>query len=222
MLDPYYNLPQCSNSDLSELGRLLNPREFEPDYSESLRFGNLFDCLVTEPDKVNVYKRTVEGIEGDYSIADIKLAQEMKRSFYSDPTCAALMKMAECQKVSIGNVTFEWGSFEFTLETRAKWDIWMPKLGYGCDIKTTTATSQKQFELACEHFSYFRSRVFYMELEKSSKDMLIGVSKVNKKIFKVPITRGDKNFLKGKEEASRLAFDYWYLFSDFGVNSLVI
>ena len=194
---------------------------YDFDYTESLRFGNLFDCMITEEEKVNVYKRTVEGIDGTYSIADFDLARAMKKSFYKDPTCAALMKIAECQKISVGRVKFEWGNFEFELDARAKWDLWMAKLGYGADIKTTTATSQKQFEDACHHFGYFRSRFWYMQLEKSPQDMLIGVSKVNQKIFKIPIKRGDKLWELGKHQACDLAFQYWYHFDGFAQNNLV-
>lgn len=220
--DLYYSRTEVSNSDLSELNRLLNPGLYTPDYTDSLRFGNLFDCLVTEPEKVNVYTRTVAGIDGTYSIADLELAREMKRAFYKDPTCASLMKIAECQRVSIGNVEFEFGNFVFSILMRCKWDLFLPKLHQGADIKTTTATTAKGFEDACIHFSYFRSRVVYMLIENTEKDMLIGVSKVNKRVFKIPIVRGDRFWQEGLKEASSLAFQHWLHFDGFGTNNLLL
>lgn len=222
MLDPYYSRIETSNSDLSEVFKMLNPTAYDFDFENALRFGNLFDCLVTELHKVNVYNRTVEGIDGTYSIADFELAREMKKAFYKDATCAALMKIAECQKISVGMVQFQWNNFKFELAARAKWDIWLPRLNQGADIKTTTATTQKQFEEACHHFGYFRSRYYYMRLENCKQDMLIGVSKINKKIFKIPISMGDKLWKVGEQQANELAFSYWHLFSGFGERNLQI
>jgi hypothetical protein len=213
--DPYYLLSECSNSDLSELNKLLRPETYEFDYQDALRFGTLVDALITEMHKVNVYKRTVEDVI--YLQSDFKLAQEMKLAFYRDPVCAAFMKLADCQKISIGMVKHSWQQFEFELRMRCKWDLFMPAMHQGADIKTTTATTQKAFEEACEHFNYWRSRVVYMKLENTNKDMLIGISKVNLKVFKIPIIRGDKYWQKGEEQANELAFNYWHLFNDFNI-----
>lgn len=220
--DPYYDRFECSNSDLSDLNKLLNPQIFDFDFDQALRFGTLFDCLVTELYKVNVYTRTVEGVDGAYSIADIELAKDMKRAFYRDKTCEAFMRLAECQKISVGMVRHQWNSFKFQLEMRCKWDLFMPGLKMGADIKTTTATTDKQFMEACLHFNYIRSRVIYMLIENTDSDMLIGVSKVNLKVFKIAIKRGDKLWLLGLEQAARLAFEYWLHFDGFLTNKLTI
>jgi hypothetical protein len=218
--DIYYSRTECSNSDLSELDKLLNPGIFTPDYTEALRFGSLVDAFITEPEKVNVYKRSLEGEV--YLQSEFDLAREMKRAFYADPTCAAMMKVAVCQKASSGPVSFDWNNFIFEIMMRCRWDIFVPFLKQGADIKTTTATTLKGFEDACTHFNYFRSRFIYMSLENTQKDMLIGISKVNKRIFKIPITRGDKYWEIGKQQATELAFQFWYLFDGFGKNNLVL
>lgn len=211
--DLYYDRPECSNSNLSELDKLLRPGQYEFDYSEALRFGILVDAMITEMHRVNVYKRTVDSTI--YLQSDFDTAREMKAAFYRDPICAAFAKISEFQKVSAGKVEFEWGGFKFSLDCRAKWDGWMPLLKHGYDIKTTTATTQRQFEEACEYFHYFRSRAFYMALENSKSDMLIGISKINKKIFKIPIVKGDKNWQKGYDQACDLSFSFWQLFDGF-------
>lgn len=211
--DPYYLRSECSNSDLSELNKLLRPEIYDFDYQEALRFGTLVDALITEMHKVNVYKRTVD--DTIYLQSDFELARQMKAAFYRDPVCAAFAKISEFQKVSVGKVQYEWGSFKFWLDMRAKWDGWMPLLNHGYDIKTTTATTLQQFEDACEYFHYYRSRAFYMALENSKSDMLIGISKINQKIFKIPIVRGDKKWQKGYDQAAELGFSFWHLFDGF-------
>lgn len=211
--DPYYLRSEVSNSDLSELNKLLHPEIFTFDYEEALRFGTLVDAMITEMHKVNVYKRTVDDVI--YLQSDFELAKQMKLAFYRDPVCAAFMKLAYCQKISVGMVKHIWAKFEFELEMRCKWDLFMPAIRQGADIKTTTATTQKQFEEACDHFNYWRSRVIYMKLENTERDMLIGISKINKKVFKIPIVRGDKYWTKGEEQANELAFQYYHLFDGF-------
>lgn len=216
--DPYYDRDECSNSDLSELHKLFWPLAWEFDFSESLRFGTLVDALITEMSRVNVFKRSV----GDeiYTVQDFDLARSMKLAFYKDQTCAAFAKLSEFQKISAGQVEYVWNNFRFKLAMRCRWDGWMPRLKHGYDIKTTTATTQKQFEEACIHFKYYRSRVVYMQLENSNADMLIGISKVNLKIFKIPIVRGDKLWQSGYEDAANLAHSYWQLFDGFGTHNI--
>lgn len=216
--DPYYSRKECSNSDLSELHKLFWPLAWEYDFAEALRFGTLVDALISEMHRVNVFKRTVD--DEVYRVEDFELARQMKLAFYKDPTCAAFMKLAETQKISASIVEYVWNRFKFSIEARCKWDLFMPALKQGADIKTTTATTLKQFEEACEHFKYFRSRVFYAKLENTKKDMLIGISKVNLKVFKIPMTEGDKYWQKGLEDASNLAFNYWLHFDGFGTHNI--
>ncbi len=220
MQDEYYSRSECSNSDLSELNKILNPEIYSFDYTEALRFGSLLDAMITEPERINVYKRSLDN--EIYLQSDFDKAKAMKMAFFKDTTCASFFKLASCQHISVGVVEHEYNNFKFKMACRAKWDLWMPSLKFGADIKTTTATTQKQFEEACEHFKYFRSRVWYAKLENTKQDMLIGISKVNHKIFKVPMRHGDKNWEKGLQQANDLAFNYWLYFDGFTTNQLQI
>ena len=53
-----------------------------------------------------------------------------------------------------------------------------------------------------------------MDLENKSNFMFIGISKVNHKIFKVPVKRDGLIYNSGKAKYQELAFKYWYLFGD--------
>jgi hypothetical protein len=99
--------------------------------------------------------------------------------------------------------------FPFTLPARCKWDLFMPAFGWGGDIKSTTATTQKQCEEAARFFDYPRSRAWYMDIAASEKDIIIFISKVNFQVFKIPIRRGDELYREGKEQYQELAFKYW-------------
>jgi hypothetical protein len=212
--DPYYGRPEVSNSDLSWLKKYWQPAEVIYDIEKAYRFGTLIDCMITEPHKINMYKFTCAGVQ--YTMNEFALAEEMKKAFYRDQLCKTLAQNSDFQKVSVRrNFPVEFEGFSFSLDVRCKWDLFaMPKLKISGDIKSTTAETQKQFEDACHHFEYFRQRAWYMDIENVNRDMLIGISKKNCKVFKVPIERNDANYREGKEQYQALAFKWYYLFED--------
>ena len=85
-------------------------------------------------------------------------------------------------------------------------------MGFGGDLKSTFATSQKQFEEAVDFFDWDRSRAWYMDIAGSRQDFIVGISKKNLKVFKVMISRDDKIYKQGKEKYEELAFRWWMLF----------
>ncbi len=212
--DPYFSRSEVSNSNLTELSKYWLPPEDRYDIEAAYRFGTLIDMMITEPWKVNFFKRTCDGEQ--YTKEEFAIAEKMKASFWADPFCAALAKGSEMQKVSVkDDFEIQHGGIKFYLPVRCKWDLYAHKtLGMTGDIKSTTATTEKQFIAACEHFQYFRQRAMYMDIETVNRDMLIGISKVNFKVFKVPIERGGTFHSRGKEQYSELAFKWWYLFGD--------
>lgn len=210
--DIYFSRHEVSNSDLSWLKKFEQPVDVIHDVEKAYRFGTLLDAIVTEPHKVDFFKRTVEGVEGAYSAEEFDRARLMHKSYMSDTLCLQYRKLSDFQKVMSRRMDIEHEGFHFALDVRCKWDFWMPSLGWGADLKSTTATTQKQFEEAIRYFDYDRQRAFYMDIAGSDKDMLIGISKVNYQVFKVPIRRGDSLYKSGREKYTALAFKYWMLF----------
>lgn len=212
--DPYYSRPEVSNSDLSWLKKYWEPQQYVIDLEKAFRFGTLIDCMITEPHKVNYFRLTCAG--DSYTREEFEQAEAMKKSFYSDPFCAQMAKQCTFQKNTVVpkfDITLNSG-FTFHLPARCRWDLYAERIDMGGDIKSTAATTQKQFEEAIYHLDYDRSRAWYMDLAGRNNDILIGISKVNFKIFKVPIKRGDKLYRSGYKKYRELAFRYWYLFSD--------
>ena len=108
---------------------------------------------------------------------------------------------------------FQYGNFDYTLDTRCKWDWWLPDFGFGGDLKTTFAESQAQFNEAMDFFDWDRSRAWYMDIAGSQQDFIYAISKKNLKIFKAFIFRDDATYKRGKEKYDELAFKWWMLFS---------
>lgn len=213
--DPYYFRPEVSNSDLTQLAKYWMPDNLVYDIEAAYRFGGFFDAMITESHKVNFFKRTFAGQV--FNESEFKMAEKMKDSYWKDSFCSLLTKHSDMQKVSVRkDFPIQYGDIRFTLDVRLKWDLYAMKspLKMTGDIKSTTAKTEKEFIAACHYFQYFRQRAWYMDIDEVDRDMLIGVSKVNYKVFKLPVVRGGEFHKIGQEQYQDLAFKWWYLFGD--------
>lgn len=104
---------------------------------------------------------------------------------------------------------FDNSGFRFTLDTRCKWDWWLPSCHFGGDLKTTFASTQAEFDNAVDFFDWDRSRAWYMDIAHSDRDFIYAISKKNCRIFKKFIERGDDTYLRGFDKYNELAFQYW-------------
>jgi hypothetical protein len=214
MQDEYFDRKEVSNSDLTELKRLLYPRDGYGDRERAFRFGHLVDALITEPRRVRYDKRAVDGEV--YPVEDWTLAEAMKKSLRADARKDKFLEYvlanAETQKVTVNrNQEFDYGGFKYALDTRCKWDWWLPKLNFGGDLKTTSAETQKQFMEAVDFFDWDRSRAWYMDIAGSNSDFIYAISKKNCKVFKLAIRRDGDIYRRGREKYEELAFKWWLL-----------
>lgn len=205
--DKYFSSREVSNSDLGNLDKLLHPERYAIDATDAYRFGTLFDAIATEPEKVNYHNLSVGHYK--YSHEEFKQAEAMYRSLMKDEIGAHMVRHAEKQVVMKRNMEIEYEGLRFTLNVRCKWDFVFPKLKLGGDLKSTTATTQQQFEAACKHFKYDRQRAWYMDIGGTNKDILIGVSKAAPhKVFRLHIERNDNFYLSGQQQYQALAFNW--------------
>ena len=209
--DSYYSRKEVSNSDLSWLKKQLYPT-YMPDPTEAYKFGNLIDAMLTEPARVDFLRRTCD--TDHFTKEEFECAMNMKRAFFRDETAKTLIEKADTQKVMAVKRKFNYGGIEFELNTRCKWDIWRPDLTWGGDIKSTTATTQKEFEAAVKFFDYDRQRAWYMDIAGSKQDILIAISKVNYRVFKVAINRESELYKEGRAKYNELAFRWWLMFGE--------
>lgn len=213
-MDPYYSRQEVSNSMLTELKKYFYPDFINYDPEVAFKFGNLIDAMITEPQKIDYFQKRHIDYEEPFTEELWNKALEMRKAILKDNYCMQLFRISEYQKIFIETVNLTYGNFPFSLKMRCKYDFWMSPCNWGGDIKSTAATSQKQFEEACKFFDYDRSRVVYMMLSGSKRDIIIGISKVNCKIFKIPITIGDEFYKSGLEKLTDIAFRYWMLFEN--------
>ncbi|MCK9629135.1 MAG: PD-(D/E)XK nuclease-like domain-containing protein [Bacteroidales bacterium] len=207
----YYSRSEVSNSDLSWLKQQLWPREM-PDPTNAYRFGSLIDAMLTEPERVDYFNYLVGSVH--YSKDDFELALRMKEAFYRDPVAYSLLSVSSGQVEMAKRADLCFSDISFNLPVRCKWDLWAKALHHGGDIKSTTATSQSEFEAAAEYFDYDRQRAWYMDIAGAEKDILIGISKKNQKVFKIFITKESEFYKRGREKYQELAFRWWLLFGE--------
>lgn len=214
--DSYYLRTEVSNSDLTELKDYLYPRTQYGDKEKAFKFGTLVDALITENERVHYSKRMVDDVT--YSREDFELGLAMREALRKearkDEFLRAVLSNSDTQKFMVNkSQRFLYGNFEYTLDTRCKWDWWLPSFGFGGDLKTTFAESQNQFNEAIDFFDWDRSRAWYMDIAGSQQDFIYAISKKNLKIFKAFIRRNDDTYKRGKEKYDELAFKWWMLFS---------
>lgn len=214
--DSYYLRTEVSNSDLTELKNYLYPRTQYGDKEKAFKFGTLVDALITENERVHYSKRMVDDVT--YSREDFELGLAMREALRKearkDEFLRAILSNSDTQKFMVNkSQRFLYGNFEYTLDTRCKWDWWLPDFGFGGDLKTTFAESQNQFNEAIDFFDWDRSRAWYMDIAGSQQDFIYAISKKNLKIFKAFIRRDDDTYKRGKEKYDELAFKWWMLFS---------
>lgn len=211
----YYDRPEVSNSDLTALKNLLHPIPMPAGAREAaFRFGTLVDAVITEPERVNHYRLTVDDIQ--YTDDEFRLAREMQRALRHearhDQFLARVLASAETQRVMTRPTQdFTYGDFTFSLPTRCKWDWFLPAFGFGGDLKTTAATTQREFDEAVDFFDWDRSRAWYMDIARSDRDFIYAISKRNCCVFKTFINRDDTTYLRGRDKYAELAFQYWCL-----------
>lgn len=212
--DSYYLRTEVSNSDLTELKNYLYPRTQYGDKEKAFKFGTLVDALIAENERVHYSKRMVDDVT--YSREDFELGLAMREALRKearkDEFLRAVLSNSDTQKFMVNkSQRFLYGNFEYTLDTRCKWDWWLPSFGFGGDLKTTFAESQNQFNEAIDFFDWDRSRAWYMDIAGSQQDFIYAISKKNLKIFKAFIRRDDDTYKRGKEKYDELAFKWWQL-----------
>ena len=210
--DLYYQRTEVSNSDLTELKNLLHPYPQYGDREAAFRFGSIVDAIITEPSRVDFLRMTVDGqpCSEDEFLHARELQRALRAESRRDQFLAKVLAQSDTQRFMVNKrQEFSNGGFRFHLDTRCKWDWWLPLAGFGGDLKTTFASTQAEFDNAVDFFDWDRSRAWYMDIARSSCDFIYAISKKNSRVFKKFITRGDDVYSRGREKYEELAFQYW-------------
>lgn len=203
-----------SNSDFNWLKREVLSSAERFDLDSAYRTSALVYAMITEPHRVNYNHFTLDDV--CYEEFEFQQCELMKIAFKKDELCRTLLQTSPGQVFKSKEVQMNYGGFDFTLNLSCRYHIWSERLQYGAGIRSTSATSQKQFEDSVRYLDYDRQRVVYMTASDAQQDMLIGISKVNYNIFKLPIKRGSSLYKSGLEKMNEIGFKWWLYFDNFG------
>lgn len=206
----YFSHPFCSNSALSKLGRTIGMfPDLDIDTFNAYRLGSLFDAVVTEPQKLDLIQYRIFETDYTFTAQEYENSRLMHRSLQNEKMYQEFMKCKpELQKeIYQPSFPFEFEGFSFMLDVKAKLDFFVP--GIVSDLKSTFATTKKQFESAFLQFSYPRQMVLYCRLTGAKKAIVFGVSKVNRKVFVIVMQEGDHLWRIGEKELNHMAFKYY-------------
>lgn len=216
--DTYYAQEEVSNSNLSEVAKLFYGEERIMDLTAAYRFGNLIDAMVTEDYRCDHLARKVD--DEPFSVEDWTKATTMRNTAMADPLVKKLKTLSTGQQIKvIKDFKIIHEGIEFSLPVRCKYDLFADALGWGADLKSTVATSEKQFAALVEYFDYDRQGAWYMDLSGADRHLIFGISKVDpRKIFKVYMTRDSEMYKIGRKKYESLAFLYYTLFGGIKLN----
>lgn len=205
--DLYFKHPFVSNSDLS---RYLPAKRYTPDLIEAYALGTLLDAMLTCPETVDFIRLRVIGYDYQFTAAQFKICVSMRNAARKNKFVWDLLKMCSGQQeFYTRGIILEHQGFRFQLDGRSKYDLWSFLLGWGADIKTTAATTLAGFLKACDLYDYDRQRAWYMRTSGASRDVLIGISKVEPHpIFIHTINAGDPFHLRGLLKMNALCYEY--------------
>jgi len=220
----YREFPAIANSDLSWMyEQLEKDKEKLLDLRSAYANGTLIDCMITENHRVDHFKRRVLGEEYRYTKAEWDNARKMKAASDKDMHFQQFIKDCHFQHIGYnpefpiycnGELLRDQLGNPVTIPVKCKFDLKHKTADFAADIKSTVATTQKQCIKAAKYFKYPRSRAWYMDIEGHNNDMLIFISKVNYKIFYVPIKRGDELYNQGRKEYQDLLYNWFQMFGN--------
>lgn len=205
--EEYFALFAASNSELRKADELFKSKENFIDPTKAYRFGSALDALATD---INDLK--IKGMDDD----EVKLLFPMRRALIKNPIYQALFAGQDTQAVFYDpQFPVNLDGREVTIPAKCKYDLWNEKLDkrkkFGGDLKSTDANSDQAFRDAIKFFQYNKQGAWYMDITRTDRFIIIGVSKRNFKTFVVQIRRGDKMYESGKKLYQQQAVSWWIL-----------
>ncbi len=202
----YFALPYASNSGLKDAHKMFTASdtgEWEPTYA--YEFGSAFDALLTSPGIVDTSMISAE---------DRRLLPSMRAALEADTLVYQPLLMNASTQVVFVETEFmiELDGRPITFPAKCKYDYWIDKFNFGTDLKAVICKDQHAFEAACQHFKYFMQAAWYMDITKSDRFILIGISKRNFKIFIIQIRRDDARYKIGKAQYTACFGAWWKLY----------
>ncbi|MBK9723336.1 MAG: hypothetical protein IPO78_17370 [Saprospiraceae bacterium] len=214
MPKPVYDFNIVSNSLLSKFKDWLDGKPEQEEKPASYRIGNLFDALITDGDKLDLFNRKYVGYNDEiftFTETEYYTLKGMEKSFLNFIENTQWKNLLPFWKFQQRFVAPYIVNSEITFNLKSIYDISI--IGkVGIDLKTTKAKSLNAFIKACEYFDYDRGRYLYTQSSGIEKDYIIGICSLPP--YNVYIIDSVKQgwMETGKRKMDALLVQYYYYF----------
>jgi hypothetical protein len=159
----YFTYPAVSNSMLSEFERKMFGG-FKPNLTNAYEFGHLVHQLILEPHLEVLAPKSLTTLQVD-TIHDI-VEKSGKHKFLN-----------WTRQFSQKEVEIYWHDDVTGLPLKSKLDTCYKKGQIVCDLKTTSAKSEKAFRSTFKKFGYFRQAAYYLDSVQGKRFVFIAIQK---------------------------------------------
>lgn len=178
----YFKIPRISNSILSIASDILAGRTQKQKPLKAFAFGRVFHELC------------IEGIKppNDFDPNELDRLYGMKKAYNLSP----IYKSIRCTNRINREKVYLFVEPQTNTDCKAKIDLSLKSKIF--DLKTTSAKTQEEFQSAMIRYSYDRQLAFYFAATGIKEGYLIGISKVNHKVFTLHYKATDKTISNGQ------------------------
>lgn len=198
--ETYFALPYASNSGMKDADKLFSASNSAGDWvpTKAFEFGSALDALLTNPVLTDTSMLTDD---------ERQRLGPMRRSLYKDEMMNLFFPInhgTPTPNDTQYQVVWVEKEFEVDLDglkvivpAKCKFDFWNPKFDFGSDLKTLACKDEASFESAFKFFQYPMQAAWYMDTSKTDRFLFFGVSKMNFRVFRKAIKRGDAIYKEG-------------------------
>ena len=172
----YFLNPNLSNSKLTHFGQEVGllPKWSDVEPTEAYRLGTLFDFVATDSSKIDRLNKRLITTPYSFTNEELERSERMYKSLSNNTFYKQILLLKPIYQREIYNDNFTLDG-KIYVPMKAKLDLFL--IGVVIDLKTTIATSQRQFEALCAEFGYFRQMILYMRMCGVKRSTIIGISK---------------------------------------------
>ena len=190
----YFDREELSNSQLSTYKSLLEGHVGINYSKDALLLGSVVDAVLTASEMPN-----------DIPIEVMELAEAMAASFMANKANKNIVDTWSSQVAFVSDIEYHYGCETGIVTGRCLTDFYNERFKIIADLKTTSASTDKEWDKAVVEFAYYRQAAWYMNITKSDTFVLLAVSKHKPhNLFKTVIKRGDELYNNGFKEYSAI------------------
>lgn len=189
----YYDIPRCSNSELSRIKRELLGLQYQPASEATLYFGGMFHKALLEP-----HKYSINDVDTKSAALINAMINEGRKQFMINLFCHHPLTTFEKEYF------FDFEGVPFKMKADAILGDW------GVDPKTTACKTTEDFIETFDDYGYWRQAAIYMIGANLKRFTFWGFrkSESNPKVFIVNAHEYPKKLNEALDEAKLLTLHY--------------